>query len=188
MASALACILAVALLAGATHEVAQGIEARAGNERCAAPLRNLQIENTLEPIVREMWHRSQTFRRQVRRLTHEPSLVVTIAICRVGCSSGARATTRLSRERGLLRQGQVQIKPGNVASLVELIAHELEHVLEQLDDVNLAQFSRGMGAAATHDEGDGRFETARARQVGQAVAAEYEAGPVGEGRCDCAPR
>jgi hypothetical protein len=75
-------------LAGARHaDVAHGAGNRTGTERCAAPLLALQVENTLEPIVHEMWHRSPTFRRQVMRLAREPALVVTIAICRFGCSS-----------------------------------------------------------------------------------------------------
>jgi hypothetical protein len=190
VASPLACILAVAIVvaAGATHDVAQGTEARSGMERCQAPLRNLQVANTLEPIVHEMWHRSPTFRRQVRRLTREPELVVTIAIWRFESSSAVRATTRFTRVHGLLTRAQVQVKKANVVTLVELIAHELEHVLEQLDGVNLVYSARGKGATARLDEGDGWFETERARQVGLAVAAEYEAGPVDEGRCDGAPR
>ena len=94
----------------------------------------------------------------------------------------------MSLERGLLRRAQVEVKPAGEVSLVELIAHELEHVLEQLDGANLVQAARGPGATAIRDEGEPRFETARAREVGIAVAAEYQAGSVREGRRHGAPR
>ena len=169
--------LAIVVVMGATRDVAHGADDGAGIERCAAPLLALQVENGLEPIVHEMWHRSPTFRRQVARLADESALVVTIAIRRVESSSGPRARTRVTRERGLLRRAQVEVKQAGEMNLVELIAHELEHVLEQLDNVNLPQAARGQGVTI-RDEGEPWFETARARQVGRAVASEYQAAAV----------
>jgi hypothetical protein len=137
-----------------------------------------------------MWHRSPTFRRQVMRLTREPDLVVTLAVWRQGTSSSPRATTRLTRDRWLLRGAEVQVKLADQISLVELIAHELEHVLEQLDNVNLsvhAARGRGVRISETDARGEPWFETARARQVGLAAAAEYRAGG-GEAGCDEALR
>ena len=66
----------------------------------------------------------------------------------------------------------------DAATLVELIAHELEHVLEQLDDVNLTQLAQGPGVSSYGHEGSRSFETARARQIGLDVAAEFNAGSV----------
>ena len=64
------------------------------------------------------------------------------------------------------------------ASLVELIAHELEHVLEQLDGVNLPQLAQSPGVSANRHERGRSFETARAKQIGLDVAAEFNAGSV----------
>jgi hypothetical protein len=180
----------VLILAGARREVAQGAEQRDPIQRCAPSPPNLQVERRLQPIVHEMWHRSPTFRRQVMRLTREPDLVVTIAVWRQGTSTSPRATTRLTRDRWLLRGAEVQVKLADEISLVELIAHELEHVLEQLDDVNLSVHSaRGQGVIKeTDSRGEPWFETARAQQVGRAAAAEFRAGASGEGGCDEAPR
>jgi hypothetical protein len=53
---------------------------------------------------------------------------------------------------------------------VELIAHELEHVLEQVDGTDLARLARhGLGGVADREWG---YETARAQSVGQSVARE----------------
>ena len=58
---------------------------------------------------------------------------------------------------------------------VELIAHELEHVIEQLDGVDLAAKLRrpNSGVYATGDSGN-LFETTRAKRVGFQVAREVE--------------
>ena len=135
----------------------------------------LQIATVLEPIVREMCRRSPTFRRQLIRLADAPGLVVTVAVRRARPSSDAEATTRFAREHRRLRRADVEIGPADNASLVELIAHELEHVLEQLDDVNLT--ATGPRPRRQLNRRQGRsFETARARQIGLDVAAEFNAG------------
>jgi hypothetical protein len=57
-------------------------------------------------------------------------------------------------------------------SWVELIGHEFEHVLEQIEEVNLAALAaEKSGQAQRHD--DGAFETARALDAGRRVKAEY---------------
>jgi hypothetical protein len=55
----------------------------------------------------------------------------------------------------------------------ELIAHELEHIIEQLDDVDLAAkvSQPNSGVRATGDNGN-LFETTRAMRVGLQVARE----------------
>ena len=72
----------------------------------------------------------------------------------------------------------MEIGRADLASLVELIAHELEHVLEQLDDVNLTYMAQGPGVRSHRSERGPAFDTARARQIGLYVAAEFKAGSV----------
>jgi hypothetical protein len=59
----------------------------------------------------------------------------------------------------------------------ELVAHELEHVLEQMEGVNLAALARS-GSGAVKRRPDGAYETARALNAGLAVAAELRNVPV----------
>ena len=67
---------------------------------------------------------------------------------------------------------QVYLQPSVDAT--ELIAHELEHILEQLDGVDLqAQAGNGVVWKA----GDGVFETRRAIEAGRRVAREVTMGP-----------
>jgi hypothetical protein len=53
----------------------------------------------------------------------------------------------------------------------ELIAHELEHVIEQLDGIDLHALA-SRPATGVHVCADGAFETTRAVKVGRAVAGE----------------
>jgi hypothetical protein len=170
--------VAIAMVSCARHADAQGTEASGEVQPCAIPLPALQIETALEPIVREICRRSPTFRRQLIRLADAPGLVVTVATRRVRHSSHAEASTRFAREHGLLRRAEVEIGRVDKASLVELIAHELEHVLEQLDGVNLPQLAQGPGVSANHHQRGRSFETARAKQIGLDVATEFNAGAV----------
>jgi hypothetical protein len=190
MTSSLTCIIAVAIVmvSCARHADAQGTEATEGVEPCASPLPALQIEKVLEPIVREMCQRSPTFRRQMIRIADAPGLVVTVARRRVRTSSGAEAVTRFERADRLLRRADVEIGPADQASLVELIAHELEHVLEQLDDVNLTYMAQGPGVRSYPSERGPAFDTARARQIGLDVAAEFNAGSVATRQGQGGPR
>jgi hypothetical protein len=54
----------------------------------------------------------------------------------------------------------------------ELISHELEHVIEQLDGVDLAGIAR-RAPATVWLSGRDSFETLRAIRTGQLVAAEF---------------
>ncbi len=183
MTSSLRCLIAVAIVTAscARNAAAQGTEAGAAVEPCAIPP-GLQIENPLEPIVREICRRSLTFRRQLIRLADAPGLVVSVAVRPIRTSSDAEAITLFAREDGLLRRAQVEIRRADMASLVELIAHELEHVLEQLDDVDLTYMAQGQGVRSHGSERRPAFDTERARQVGRYVAAEFKAGSVAAGK------
>jgi hypothetical protein len=190
MVSSLTCLIAVAIVMGswARQAGAQASEPSEAVERCAIPLPALQIAAPLEPIVREMCRRSLTFRRQLIRVVDAPGLVVTVAISRIPTSNHANAMTRLARKHGVLRRAEVEIGPADEARLVELIAHELEHVLEQLDGVNLTQLAQGPGVISIGHEGGQSFETARARQIGLDVAAEFNAGSIAASKGQVVPR
>ena len=71
-------------------------------------------------------------------------------------------------EAGL--RASVQIEMRDPARYVEYLAHELEHVLEQIDGTDRVRLAR------QHVDGvvnvGGVYETARARSVGRTVARE----------------
>jgi hypothetical protein len=79
-----------------------------------------------------------------------------------------------TRARSSFRQYQfgalaAEIEIRSAPELTELLAHEFEHLIEQLDGVDLKALAK---AGMAHRLADGAFETARAVAAGQQVAGE----------------
>ena len=72
------------------------------------------------------------------------------------------------RRRGQL-VASVEINP--YGDFTELLAHELEHVIEQLDGIDLAAKAT-VASSGVRNCADGTFETSRAVRVGTLVALE----------------
>jgi hypothetical protein len=136
----------------------------------ALPPPNLIVPSSHDKLVSEMWRRSATFRRQGRRIAEETGLVVRVHLSPLEPGETARATTRVKRQPWSLA-ADVSIR--DTGCFVELLAHELEHVLEQLDRIDLAAAAQRAGRAVWV-VGDGSFETIRAIHVGRQVAAEVQ--------------
>ena len=134
------------------------------------PPPNLIVPPSHDKLVSEMWRRSATFRRQGRRIAEDTGLVVRVHVNPLVPGESARATTRVRRQVGSLA-ADVSIR--DTGYFVELLAHELEHVLEQLDRIDLPAAAQRPGRAVW-DTGDGAFETIRAIHVGRQVAAEVQ--------------
>jgi hypothetical protein len=122
----------------------------------------------LRPVVEAMWQQSPTFKAQCARLRSTPSLVVDMRIGNPSQVRAARAITEFVRSSGGLTRAMVYIELASVTELVEVIAHELEHVIEWLDEAELTPSDRhGVYVTAS-----GAFETARAIYIGQQVVRE----------------
>jgi hypothetical protein len=138
---------------------------------CDPPARTLpisiQIDSSLEPLVRQALAYSPRFREQCRVLAATANLRATISIGTryPGIATRARAVVRRSASGVVF--ADIVIKDPSEA--IELLAHELEHVIEQLDGVNLTSAAK---KGQAHRLGDGAFETARAISAGQQVAGE----------------
>ena len=117
-------------------------------------------------LVAEMWRESPTFRRQCLRLADQPTLTVTVSADARGLRSAARATTSMSHKRGVLTRADIVLL--SLADAIELIAHEIEHVIEQLDGIVLT------GDCGRITAPDGRFETCRAVEAGRRVKQEVD--------------
>jgi hypothetical protein len=119
-----------------------------------------------------MLQRSPMFRRQCLRLAAAPHLAVVVRIMHP-LTGGPRARTQIRRADRNRLIASMEISP--VGDFTELLAHELEHVIEQLDGIDLA------GKAAVARSGvrccsDGAFETSRAVRIGTVVALEARGG------------
>ncbi len=134
---------------------------------------NLAATLILRRVIETMWSESRTFKAQCSRLRAEPSLVVELRLGNSSQLGKARARTDIVRSSGRPSRARIYIDSTfrSVRELVELIAHELEHVVEQLDDVDLT----AGGQHGVYRTANGAFETARAIHIGQKVAAEVDA-------------
>jgi hypothetical protein len=114
-----------------------------------------------------MLERSPMFRRQCLRLAAAPHLAVVVRITHPN-TAGPRARTQIRRDGSQLT-ARVEINP--YGDFTELLAHELEHIVEQLDGIDLAVKSN-VARSGVRQCADGTFETSRAVRVGTLVALE----------------
>jgi hypothetical protein len=114
-----------------------------------------------------MLERSPMFRRQCLRLAAAPHLAVVVRITHP-TNAAPRARTQIRREGGQL-SANVEINP--YGPFAELLAHELEHIIEQLDGIDLAAKSN-VARSGVRLCADGTFETSRAVRIGTLVALE----------------
>lgn len=120
----------------------------------------------LRALLDQLWAGSVTFRQQCRRLWGAGAVVV------LQGASAAETVWNAESRIGLLDSGRVmarvRVRLGRES--VEVIAHELEHVLERLDGIQLALDAMRPGSGTTL--AGGAFETRRATEAGRRVAKE----------------
>jgi hypothetical protein len=149
------------------HEYIPGASSMPGQ---AAIPSNLLVSPFYRELVEKMLSRSATFRRQVLRIAMAPSLRVRLEVAGTPWLKTLPAKTEFARKDGRLVV-DIDITPLNKE--VELIAHELEHVIEQLDDVDLAaQAARAHTGVRTSGTAGVIYETTRAIRIGKKVAQE----------------
>jgi hypothetical protein len=152
-------LVVIALLGAPVNLSAQTI--------CASSLPFNIDAGTLEPIALALLQQSPTFKQQCLRIATTIVLRVQVRITR--SLQGSRGQTTIQRyDTGALR-AEVVLAFGE--DYVELLAHEFEHVLEQVDQVRLTQQLDGRLAWIT---GTGAFETRRAIDIGARARHECE--------------
>ena len=136
-----------------------------GEVPAALPCRLLAHAH-LRPLLEQLWSRSVTFRQQCRRLAGARAVVLL-----QGASADETVWDAESRI-GTLDTGRVmaRVRVRTGRESVEVIAHELEHVLERIDGVRLALDAARRGSGTT--VAGGAYETRRATEAGRQVAKE----------------
>ena len=133
---------------------------------------NILTSQHYRPLLEWMLQSSWTFRRQCLRVAQDPHVTVIVQTRRIPLPASARALTRMRRPGDGSLVAEINIVPA-VGDEVELIAHELEHVIEQLDGIDLparaAVANSGVRALA---DSELAFETTRATAIGLRVARE----------------
>ena len=132
---------------------------------------NLDIPDTYRSYVKSMLRLSPTFRRQCLRIANALGLTVVLRQFMTRPPERLRARTSFWTARDGRRYATVEIGP--LDDQVELIAHEIEHVIERLDGVDLRARAALPGTGVHRCDGaDDAFETIRATRAGLAVAQE----------------
>lgn len=128
------------------------------------------VAPSYRPLIRLMLERSATFRRQCLRIGNTPDLLITLHRSDAA-SPWTRARARIARAANGTLLAAIEVVGRE--DLVELIAHEFEHVIEQLDGVDLPARARLASTGVSRGSGEANaFETVRARRVGLIVSAE----------------
>jgi hypothetical protein len=138
------------------------------------PPANIHVDQVLAPVFEELLQASPTFAAQIQRV--EEVRYVHVAVNPVLASSmssrgSARSTMRRFSSGALLASVDIPV-PLTMVEYAELFGHEFEHIIEQIDGVDLAALTRGHDGATRL--ADGAYETTRAHRTGRVVADESE--------------
>jgi hypothetical protein len=135
----------------------------------AAPA-NLVVSQMFRPLVESMLRDSPTFRRQCLRISGAPNLTVRLEIRGAPSRKDVRATTKLTQHGSGRVSALIEI--GVRHDVEELIAHEFEHVIEQLDGIDLAAHAKRRHSGVTSLHAADVYETTRAKRAGLKVVSE----------------
>jgi len=151
-------------LAGLT----QALDAETPLRPTGIPVR-VQLSRDLQRVAAKMIERSPTFRSQLDRLEGADGLVVTARFDPTIEQRSYRAHSVIHRLRTGEMQAIVSIDPRG--SAVEWLAHEFEHILEQVEGLHLPSLARRTTAIWRTGSGE-MFETDRAIRAGRRVVGE----------------
>ena len=154
----------------AQQPASSALDRAAPGERFAIPA-NIQVGDGMEEFLTAMLARSRTLREQCARIEAAPRTQISIDMIerRLGGLTRARATARRydSGDLNVL----IELPSVSIADFAELLAHELEHVIEMIDGIDLSGMVREGSGGVTQTR-EGIFETERAQAAGRAAAAE----------------
>jgi hypothetical protein len=132
----------------------------------------LTVIGELRAVAEQAWQDSPTFRDQCRKLAAAGARVI---VQPASSQEMWRAQTRIHRIDDGATIAYTRVRPS--ADSVELIAHELEHVVEYLEGIKfLMETHRGTSRVKLSG---GAFETQRAINTGRRVAQEVRDATTG---------
>jgi hypothetical protein len=135
----------------------------------AASLPTVYLPLSMQPRVTWMLRRSETFREQCQRLSEAPALIVSVQVDPALATGIYRARTIFRRYNSGVLLAYVSVGPG--AKQTEWLAHEFDHILEQLDGVDLRALALH-GREGVWFSGPDVIESERATRAGRAVLEE----------------
>lgn len=146
------------------------VAARSAAFDISEPANNLTVTPVYQPLIDRMRTRSPTFRRQWARIAAARHL--SIVIRSEGPPNDRSGALTQIRHQGGRIEALVQV--GLSRRSAELIGHELEHIIEQLDGIDLQVKSRLPASGVRRVWDLGAYETTRAIATGLRVARESQ--------------
>lgn len=135
---------------------------------CATLPENITVPAVYQARVQQLIAQSPTLRRQCLAIASAPDVVV--AIRPAGrLSANCRARTAFVRTRSGVLRAVVDLPVSR--DFTELLAHELEHVVEQIEGINLERLAV-RADSGVWTTGPNAYETTRAMRVGLRAARE----------------
>jgi hypothetical protein len=143
----------------------------------------IQVADDLRRSVDTMLRKSAAFRSQCRQIARAPQLYARVKIDPRIVNKPYRARSTICR----LTSGAIVavIDIAAVGDPTELLAHEFEHLIEQLDGLELRDLARRRQGAWHSD--DEMFETDRAIRMGRTVLDEVRGGARVAARMSASP-
>jgi hypothetical protein len=129
----------------------------------------VQAEPEIQRHIDEMLERSPTFRQQYQRILDAPHVIVTARLDPTVFGRSFRARSTIRRYTSGLIVVLMEIAPS--ANQAQWIAHEFEHVVEQLDGVDV-RTDAARGTGGSWYSADHAVETLRAVRAGRQVQSE----------------
>ncbi len=143
-------------------------------ESTAPPLpSNIRVPDDLRADIAGLLARSPTLRAQCASIEAARHARITVVVtgARLGALTRARSSAR-RYDSGLLVVF-VELPAVTMTDFAELLAHELEHAIELIEQIDLAALARQRAGGVFRNR-DGVFETTRAQAAGRAAAAEVD--------------
>jgi hypothetical protein len=136
---------------------------------------NIQADAQLRQTVEQLLGRSRTLQKQCARIGAASRVHVWITVEPRVATADTRARSTVRQFDSGLLDVEIQLPPMS-ADFVELLAHELEHVTEFIDGIDLRALARNRNGQVVQRRSDGAIESDRAYAAGLAAAAEA---PIG---------
>ena len=134
---------------------------------------NIVVQAELRAAVARLWEGSATFRAQCLKIgEHKRYRVAVVVEPSLSFNRNYRAQCVLRAYTSGFVSARVMVLPGRTVE--ELIPHELEHVVEHIEGINVKQ-AAGKHGTGVYDAGQGQIETIRAMEAGRRARREVEA-------------
>jgi hypothetical protein len=135
---------------------------------------NIRTTADLRPLIEDLLARSPTLRAQCVRIAVARQTYVSVTVSLAPFPSLARARSTARRYHTGLLVVDVEIPPAS-QDFAELLAHELEHVIEFIEGLDFKHLAKTRGAGVVQCDNSGSFETDRAKIAGRTVKFEIQA-------------